>query len=537
MKEDFTSHENNKDFPANGIPEEQIINDQLIQESSFEVYHQGLDQIDVDHDTLVLKPLGGQSNLRADSQERLPVKTTIQSISPNGTPLQTKQVTLIELEAKVQYRTSYGFWIMVVLMFLISLSAVLWRGGAIEWLLLSTSSFFIVSSGLIPWLAALSLQLDRQIETGLVSEGEISAKLTLRRKTAMPGVWYGVTERYENKSKLEQNIVLYRMIFTPFFHKSMTAHYLIRQLPRGSYEALPTEIIIGDWLGITCIKRKLELPKQVTILPQKLTTTEGSFLHSLTTQRWQNEQSVSQKRSVPFSLNRQNSETSLSAKSFGAQGGNGDATRPYIEGEDYRRIDKFAAARGRGLHTRLQAQHFEQPPFCIVLDQYGAAFQGIDKDLLFESMISWGLHDVLIEGREQIVSVVTDDWNFEYSSENDELELRCLLAMLRADVKQRMKARLPQLSALLPSKGHIRVYSGDWREEESWSGLAELAWLKGSTVEMHFVTTSRVMTYGMREIHRKLEQTGLKVVWRYCSSEEQQQLEYVMEGEEHYASS
>src|SRR5690606_28154517 len=133
------------------------------------------------------------------------------------------------------------------------------------------------------------------------------------------------------------------------------------------------------------------------------------------------------------------------------------------------------------------------------------------------------------------VSVLSDDWSFEYRGEQHNDELKYLLALTRPDVALNMKERTVFFSPLLPANGHIVVYSGAWKDSEGWLALAEAAWLKGSSLELQFVTTNRVMTYAMREQQKVLETAGVQIVWRYSYMKPASVIE-VERGSERYAS-
>src|SRR5690606_12127290 len=118
----------------------------------------------------------------------------------------------------------------------------------------------------------------------------------------------------------------------------------------------------------------------------------------------------------------------------------------------------------RGWHTKLQDAELHTPKHCFILDQYALPYQDDLRNQLFESMVQWSIADILELGQQHPVFVITDDWSFEYASDQHSYELRCLLALAKADVQQHMRERLQQLAVLIPEQSHITLYTGDWRE-------------------------------------------------------------------------
>lgn len=454
----------------------------------------------------------------------------------------------IEIRLKSQFKTRYGAWCGIFILFVAALAAVIWRNGAVEWLLLTVTSVVIIYSGITPKIAASKLSYNRIISEQYSHDGNLQIETRLHRVFRIPGIWYVIHERYHNQSQLNNQWLQYRANFAPLFHDEMILNYRLQQVTRGNYEALTTEIIVGDWLGLTSITVKKTLQQQFTVLPPIIKPQLDSFVMNNSSNRWIGDWNVeSEENSNPLNMSEQ-SESELQSITVQDQGtyytsqqhnvtsGTGNGTRPYIDGDSYRRIDIRAAARGLGWHTKLQDAELQTPKHCIILDQYALPYQDDLRNQIFESMVQWSLVDVHEYGQEQPVFVITDDWSFEYVTSQHSYELRCLFALAKADVQQHIGDRLPQLAVLIPLKSHITLYSGDWRETESWYALADIARSKGCTLEIHFATNNRVMTYAMREQQRSLEQAGVKLVWRY-SQPVHIPISHVVEGSERYASS
>lgn len=466
-------------------------------------------------------------------QEHLPAVTEL-----------TKLVVQFQLQSR--YKTRYGAWIGIGLIFFASLASVIWRGGAVEWLLLSVTSFLILYSGFAPYLAASKLIYSRVLSAQFSEDGEMVLQSTLMRKFCIPGMWYVIHEQYHNQSQLNKSPLAYRASFSPLFHRTMVIDYSLKHIERGRYAALPTEIIVGDWLGLTSIALKRDCPQHFVSLPTDQVPSEDSYVANNGANRWK-EDRISDSLNSPT----QASLTSSIDDSNQSMHLNGDGellpnqgvtsfiseqTRPYLDGDNYRRVDIRALARGRGLQTRLSEEQLAPPRHCIIIDQFALPYQDTLRNQLFESQINWAVAEVHEQSDSGTIFVITDDWSFEYSGEQHSYELRCLLALTRADVQQRMKERLPHLSILIPANSHVTVFTGDWRENEGWLALAELTWLKGCTLDIHFVTSNRVLSYAMREQQKILEQAGIRAIWRY-SKADSDQLVNVIEGSERYATS
>lgn len=447
----------------------------------------------------------------------------------------------IELQLQSQFKTRYGAWCVILLTFMASLSAVIWRGGAVEWLLLAVSSGTILYSGIGPILAAKKLLYVRMLSSEYSENGDLEVETTLSRTFRLPGMWYVIHEQYVNRSQLNAEPLAYRASFSPLFHGAMIVNYSFQQASRGSYEALPTEIVIGDWLGLTSLSVKKTSSQKFTVLPQFQVPEQESFVANNNSTRWKGEWKNDSEANHPTPIEHNDSIIQQMVEQGGqlisTQQGNsgiGDQTRPYIDGDSYRRLDVRAAARGRGWHTKLPESEFLSPKRCLILDQFALPYHDDMRNQLFEDMVQWSIADIHEQGERQPIFVITDDWSFEYITSQHSYELRCLLALAKADVQQHMKDRLQQLVVLIPQKSHITLYTGDWKETESWFSLAELAWMKGCTLEIHFATNNRVMTYAMREQHKALEQAGVRLVWRYSKPLAIQECN-VIEGSERYA--
>lgn len=435
---------------------------------------------------------------------------------------------VIELEPS--YRTRYGAWCGIILLWLASVTAVLLRGDAPEWLLLTTFSMVIIFSGVFPWLGAYKLSYERDMSALMLEQGELLVSVRMKRSLPLPGLWYAIDDQLHNTSMMRDHRLKLRAGFMPLFHRSMSLTYRIQDMERGNYEAAPTIIRVGDWLGLTCIKVERIQKAQLIVLPRLEKPEEESYVARHTSSRWLKRQADSSYRPPSTSsLHPQQPITSKNEDELSAM------TRPYMAGDSYRRIDQRAAARGRGLHTRMAEDKEAAPRLCIVLDQYDLPYRDAQQDQMFGSLISWCLADTVEAGERQRVSVLCDNWSFDYTDEQGAAELKYLLAITRPDVTAHMKDRVAHMSMLLPTGGHIVVYSGAWKDNEGWLALAEAALLKGSRLELQFVTTNRVMTYAMREQQKIMEQAGIQIVWRYSCEKPQPVIE-IEKGSERYAS-
>lgn len=442
---------------------------------------------------------------------------------------------VVELEPS--YRTRYVAWAGILVLWLASLAAVVLRGAAPEWLLLTTLTLVFISSGLFPLLAAYRLRYERSLSAATIEQGELYIAIKLQRSLPLPSVWYTIYDQLHNTSTMRGQRIKLKAGFMPLFHKSMSLTYRIQNIERGSYEAKPAIIRVGDWLGLTCITVQRELAASFIVLPQLQEPEEDSYVARNTSSIWMKHMTNAGKQDHTLqhrSRLRQKRDTEFGSSSLQEEG-NGLATRPYAAGDSYRRIDSRAAARGMGLHTRLAQQDDTAPKLCMLLDQYDLPYQDAQQDQLFDSMVNWCLADTVKAGEEQNISVLSDNWSFEYGGQQHAAELKHLLALTRPDVTIHLKERVQFLAPLLPDGGHVVVYSGAWKDSEGWLALAEAAWLKGSSLELQFVTTNRVMTYAMREQQKVLEAAGIQLVWRYSYVKPASIIE-VEKGSERYAS-
>lgn len=463
-------------------------------------------------------------------------------------PVNESQVVRTEpvsnvIELEPSYRTRYVAWAGIMLLWLASLGAVLLRGDAPEWLLLTTLSLVILCSGMLPLLAAYRIGYERVLSTATVEQGELHVMVKLTRGLPIPGIWYSVYDQLHNTSTMRGQRIKLKAGFMPLFHKTMSLTYRIQEMERGSYKAKPTIIRIGDWLGLTCITVEREMNAEFIVLPQVQEPEEESYVARNTSSTWM-------KRSLNAATSRmeqtgQGNDYKLWSRQADEQGsagssdmwieGNGLTTRPYVAGDSYRRLDSRAAVRGMGLHTRVSEEDETAPKLCVLLDQYDLPYEEERQDQLFHALVNWCLVDIVKIGESKNISVLSDNWSFEYRGQQHSAELKYLLALTRPDMTMHLKDRIPFLTPLLPGGGHIVVYSGAWKDSEGWLALAEAAWMKGSRLELQFVTTNRVMTYAMREQQKILESAGIQIIWRYSYIKPASIIE-VEEGSERYAS-
>jgi len=437
------------------------------------------------------------------------------------------------LELEPSYRTRYGAWCGILVLWLASVAAVLLRGDAPEWLMLTTISLIVVFSGIFPWLGAYRVSYERYMSAMMIEQGELFVSVMLKRHLPLPGVWYAIDDQLHNSSTMRGHRLKLRAGFMPLFHRAMSLTYRICDMERGSYEAAPTVIRVGDWLGLTCIKVERMQKARLIVLPRLEQPEEESYVARNTSSRWLKKKVETHFQQTSSTMQKKDSYEIYSKLT--KEDGLGIETRPYTAGDSYRRIDQRAAARGRGLHTRIAEAEETAPRLCTLLDQYDLPYRDDQQDQMFSSLISWCLADTVEAGKQQNVSVLCDNWSFEYKGQQDTAELKYLLAMTRPDVSVHMKDRVAHLSMLLPKGGHIVVYSGAWKDSEGWLALAEIASLKGSRLELQFVTTNRVMTYAMREQQKIMEQAGIHIVWRYSCAKPMPAVE-VEKGSERYAS-
>lgn len=411
-----------------------------------------------------------------------------------------------------------GRLVFISIAFIASFVAVLHRGGAVEWYALTLLAGLIVVSGLLPLVASIGLDATRRSFSVEVVEGQDACiEITFQRSWRIPFVWIAIEDSERNESGIDERPVYFRSVHVPMFSKEQKVTYSLKSLTRGVHCFSPISVIVGDWLGMTAIRRTIIQENKLLVIPavphmqlllQAKAVGEDGRVKGHLPQHIKNNRS-----SMIMGLN----ESSVSSAWAGA----GPDSRPYRDGDPLRNLDFRAAARGRGLFTKVYSG-VELLHTYILIDQYRDAYKGDNR--LFDTCISWALRSVK-DNVEQghSVTVITNDWIYEIANKAgvdrraNMSELTHQLAYLRVDSNAFKVERLSEISGRLIKGGTLKLFSPDWQGDRRLSTLADYATEHNMGIELYLIVRHSVATFAMREQSRKLEGSGMKVHWVHMS--------------------
>lgn len=422
-------------------------------------------------------------------------------------------------ESGPRYRTRKLAWCVIAAGVLGSCAAVLLRGGAVEWFMLVVLGSIAALSGGIPLAVAGSLTVERSLRRSEMRAGESNVStLTVRSNWPLPVVWLAVQDGYVNSSDIGYKSQGHRAVETPLFQKQWMESYEMIALRRGEYAFQPITVTVGDWLGLTAIRRTFRLEGKLTVLPVEL---PHSWMEDLVESgEWELGRGAVHERAFRgISGDLGGGRCDRSGMPFTRwQAGGGPDTRPYRAGDSLRSIDYRAAARGRGLYTKLRTDE-ANGTVAIVIDQRRCAYG--DDAALFDVCISWavkGAANALDRGSEAIVA--TAEWTCRltadsaYGETGGMAELLRKLARLRGDRNSAMHGMWHEDGSGLPDECLLQVYTGDWQAAGDWRELARAIGEKGYRLQLHVATGERKLTDAMREAEQSLRNAGIGVVWR-----------------------
>ncbi|MCU6712497.1 DUF58 domain-containing protein [Paenibacillus sp. J5C_2022] len=419
-----------------------------------------------------------------------------------------------EREGGPSYRTRKLAWSVIAAGLLGSCTAVLLRGGAVEWFMLVVLGSIAALSGVIPLAVARSLTVERSLRRSEMTAGESNVStLTVRSNWPVPVVWLAMQDVYVNGSDIGYKSRGHRAVETPAFRKQWMESYEMTALRRGEYAFQPITVTVGDWLGLTAIRRTFRLEGQLTVLPAELPHSRMEDL--VESGEWKYGEDASSPASGRDGGGGSERSDKLIAR---REAGYGPDTRPYRVGDSLRSIDYRAAARGRGLYTKLRAETVGGT-VAIVIDQRRIAY-GNDA-ALFDVCISWaikGAGDALRRGSHAIVA--TAEWSCRLSADSASgengrmIELCRKLAKLRADRESAMRGLWPEEGSGFPAGCLIQVYTGDWQAVGEWRELARAYGEQEGRLLLHVPIGERKLTGAMREAEHSLRDAGIGVVWQ-----------------------
>ncbi|MBH5318970.1 DUF58 domain-containing protein [Paenibacillus sp. GSMTC-2017] len=419
-----------------------------------------------------------------------------------------------EKKSGVNYRTRWGVWSVVCIAFIGTLYAALTRGGAVEWYVLTVLAGLFVFSGLLPIVATWGIAVNRSLSCMEAKEGQdAQVSLTFKRYWRIPFVWIAIDDSERNESEIGERSVHFRDVQVPLFSKELTIDYSLHSLTRGVHRFSPIKVIIGDWLGLTAIKCTIMSEKEIVVLPalprEQL---------PMATKVIGSDGQVSGYARQPYESIRSSGEKGLVDSSLSwASAGGGPDSRPYRDGDPLRNLDFRAAARGRGLFTKVFSGDDVSETF-IIIDQHGDAYKGDNR--LFDACISWSLLGTKSSlERGNAVTVITNNWSYELgrNSNGDHRvnmnEIMNLLAYLRADGNHSMAEKMKEACDKLAKGGMLKLFSPAWQDAGGWLTLASYASERSIRIELYFLVRGTVATFAMREQGRILDGSGIKVKW------------------------
>lgn len=423
-------------------------------------------------------------------------------------------------------RTKWWLWFVIVAGWGSSIGAIIWRGGAVEWFMAAVLSMVILVSGIGPAVAAARIRAERSAEHGALRDGGgASVELKVARFVAVPFVWVSVHDEAVNERAMKESKVEFGEVYVPFFQKELHIGYKLNRLRRGRYAFAPLTVTVGDWLGLTAVTKRLAIDTEpVEVLPA---LPEGARLgdKALAVQY----AADGTPHSDPGYARGYSAAYGDNAGTAAKTAGIGPDSRPYRDGDSQRHIDWRAAARGRGLQTKLHEQEAPAGTF-IVLDTAAASYESDDR--LFDACAGWAaqaaeraaaaggmvtlyLHEEGAGKGASAIRAVRSGREGDAFARTAEL-LRAMSRTKCAEGASNAASLMlfaSQEQQVYARNGTVHLFTGDWKEGKQWGELAAGAGAHGCRLELYVAVRSAVPTFAMREQQRWLENRGVKVSW------------------------
>ncbi|MGI2298078.1 DUF58 domain-containing protein [Paenibacillus sp. GXUN7292] len=424
----------------------------------------------------------------------------------------------------IAIRTRIGAWLFIAAALWTSFAAVLLRGGAVEWLVLSLTLAIVMISGLAPLIGVLGLEAVRTIHHKITqSGGTIEAVLTIKHRFGMPLVWAAVGERLINTSTAYPSAVQFRTVLASLRRGEQSITYTWEQLDRGCYQYEPLAVAVGDWLGFTACKLQIALEDTFTVLPAQLDDTEKQRRAGLKLASQQEKCRKQEEAPNRIAQLQRHRDGLLEADTLQQQAGQGPHSRQYREGDSFMHIDYRALARGQGLHTKVN--DYEQPVVKLRILDNGCSRtnKGNELDRLFNQSISWLLLELeqsASAGEHQLVYMEQGSYLVsDVRSDKYEQQLYALRHGLAAAVPKFSTAALDASRLASFSAPVIDVFTTDWKQGDRWLELNGQLKRQGKRLVLHIVAGSSVLSYQMREQQKLWEAEGISLKWLYFSHE------------------
>lgn len=445
---------------------------------------------------------------------------------------------------------------MIVLSFACSLGAGILRGGAVEWFVCAILAGLALVSGLLPALSSSGLALRHEtfskdgrvgdkpkdgdafaegisVTPRIVAAGEAATvMLELKRAWPVPLVWIALEDGAKRTNPQGSRSFRCRSLLVPGFRRNITFAYEVAGLERGHYRADSLQLITGDWLGISAVRRTLTRKQEWLVLPREEQSEEADLAAG--SDDMYGKASDKRMPGNPFE-----GIPVEGAPNKVMPAGGGPESRPFRHGDSFRHLDVRAAARGRGQYTKLQA--FERHATAqIVIDGFLPGAAGNRNELLLETCIGSALRMARYSAKEG-ATVHAGKWSCELKPEFPEAmaELQRLLAYMEPDGEPD-HACIRMACEELRSGGSLAVFSADWDNAARWSELAEWASTAAAGSGERGITLYFAIGQDDRQQDRKmrqawLEERGIGVIWLQSRQRDEQSVSASGEGGLTYA--
>lgn len=414
-----------------------------------------------------------------------------------------------------RYRTRWIAWSLIVVSLAGCLTAAVVRGGALEWYAASVLLGITIFSGVLPLIASRGIAANRRLPSEPVTAGdEAEIVVAIERRWRMPWVWISVEERAHNGTSMTPAAMTFKAVALPGSAAKTDVVYSARQLRRGVYVFRDMTVTVGDWLGLTAIRRTLPVSGELTVWPAPPAQAWNQAGYEGAS-KWE----VADAAAAIATYDRRGVNGDSLSNQLQAAPGLGPDSRPYREGDSLRHLDIRAAARGRGMRVKSHAP--ERPQAVTLWIDTSAEGYG-HQDARFEACIGKAaLEARRLSGAGAHVRVATTSWTIELNGEETSRdrhgELLDLLARLRADEGREGADSAEGLHLAAVQGGEaLHLFSGDWRTVDRWLALnahSDRQGWQGDGTSLHLAMEGEQLTQEMRDKEQLLEAHGLRVSW------------------------
>ncbi|OXM13989.1 DUF58 domain-containing protein [Paenibacillus herberti] len=397
-------------------------------------------------------------------------------------------------------RTRRTALVLLAALFGAALFAVLLRGTALDWFLAGLPAA-VLAMACLPklWAAAGGLSVERVLEPG-GKEGELSVRLIFHGRWMPPLLLVQVREQLENLAAAERKPLVLTRWLLPWLSKEWTAHYRVSGLGRGVYQFAPATVVVTDPLGLACGMLKLAAPGSFTVLPQPEET--GVF------------------RALSMSEKKASEPGGFAGEGGGksaGRGGAGPLNRIYREGDSLRRIDWRLAAKGRGLHTRLD-EHGASPVMLVLLDLDQRSYRETGADGQLDACAGLAARALMDAGANGCTVRLQAGAEAEVKvAPGDSRAARTAALLLARAVPAPGAGAAESLERLLLGKqltvgSRIVILTAGW-DIKLWEQLADLSRAARCGLELHVPIRSTLPLQARQEREQWAKKSGVSLAW------------------------